>query len=172
MNTLVPHSPTWAPEFQTESTAISIALGIVAATVHHIGSTSIPGIHAKPIIDILVEVHAIESVDTKNSDMAQIGYEPMGEYGIPNRRYFRKINSQDTRTHHVHVFKVNSEHVIRHLAFRDYLIAHPLKAQEYSALKLALATEHKDDWELYLDGKDPFIKETEQIAIEWHRKGA
>ena len=171
MKTLVPHSPTWAPEFRAESIAISIALGVIAATVHHIGSTSIPGIHAKPIIDILVEAHSIESVDTKNSQMARIGYESMGEYGIPNRRYFRKINSQDTRTHHVHMFNVDSADVTRHLAFRDYLIAHPLKAQEYSALKLALAVEHKDDWERYQDGKDPFIKETEQIAIEWYRKG-
>ncbi len=169
---MVLHSPAWVPEFRIESTAISIALGAMVAAVHHIGSTSIPRIYAKPIVDILVEVDAIESVDTKNSEMVKIGYEPMGEYGIAKRRYFRKINSQGTRTHHVHVFNVNSEHVYRHLAFRDYLIAHPLKAQEYSVLKQALANKHKNDWDLYVAGKDPFIKITEQIAIEWYRRRA
>lgn len=130
MNSLVPHCPTWVPEFRLESAAISNALGDIVSAIHHIGSTSIPGIHAKPIIDILVEVYAVDCVDTKNSTMVNIGYECMGEFGISGRRFFRKINFQGTLTHHVHMFNVDSEHIFRHLAFRDYLIAHPLKAQD------------------------------------------
>lgn len=170
MKELVPHNPQWASEFRKESASISIALGDMVSAIHHIGSTSIPGIHAKPIIDLLVEVFAINRIDAKNPAMVDIGYECMGEYGISGRRYFRKNNAQGARTHHIHMFDVNSEHVFRHLAFRDYLVAHPTKAQEYSAIKQALVKEHKGDWNLYLDGKDPFIKKTEQIALEWSRK--
>lgn len=129
MKKLVPHNPQWEADFQTESNAILIALGGIATTIHHIGSTSIPGIFAKPIIDILVEVVAVALVDGKNSVMESIGYECMGEYGISGRRYFRKLDSRGVRTHHLHVFNAGSEQVVRHLAFRDYLIAHPAKAR-------------------------------------------
>ena len=170
MKILTSHSPQWAPAFQKESALISSTLGDVVSAIHHIGSTAIPGIYAKPIIDLLVEVCTVNSIDTKNLSMVNIGYECMGEYGIAGRRYFRKISAQGVRTHHVHMFDVKSEHTLRHLAFRDYLIAHPMKAQEYSSLKQTLVTEHKGDWDLYLDGKDPFIKKTEQLALEWSRK--
>jgi len=170
MNRLDPHSTSWAREFEMESAAIANALGDIAVSIHHIGSTSISGIYAKPIIDILVKVYSIDQVDRKNSMMSGIQYECLGEYGIAGRRYFRKSNSQGNRSHHVHIFDTDSEHVNRHLAFRDYLIAHPSKAQEYSNLKRTLAQAHTESWELYLDGKDPFIKETEQVAVEWYRK--
>ena len=103
--------------------------------------------------------------------MKTLGYEVLGEYGIKNRRYFRKSKADGTRTHHVHIFRKSSPEAERHLAFRDYLRTHQSKAQEYSNLKAEL-TKNGDSlsWDDYLDGKDPFIKATEREAVEWYRK--
>lgn len=98
--------------------------------IHHIGSTSVPGLMAKPVIDILVEVGTINVVDSYNEAMKkQIGYLPKGENGIPNRRYFSK--GGDNRTHQVHVYQQGDEKIASHLMFRDYLITHPKVASEY-----------------------------------------
>lgn len=99
---------------------------------HHIGSTSVYGLPAKPIIDIMPVVRDIEAVDHSNSAFEQIGYECMGEYGIPGRRYLRKGKVE--RTHHVHIFEESNAHDIqRHLAVRDYLRAHADMAMEFDA---------------------------------------
>lgn len=96
--------------------------------VHHIGSTAITGIQAKPIIDLLVEVQCLTQVDEQNLPMEQLGYEVMGDFDIPGRRFFRKNNQDGIRTHHIHIFNHNSAQIKRHLAFRDYMIAHPTDA--------------------------------------------
>lgn len=101
--------------------------------------------------------------------MAALGYEAKGEYGIPGRRYFRKDSAAGVRTHQIHAFEANSEGFVRHLAFRNYLIEHPAIAQAYSDLKRRLASEFPDDIEAYMDGKDPFIKEHEQLALTWRQ---
>jgi len=100
--------------------------------------------------------------------MHALGYEVMGPFGIPGRRFFRKFDGAGTRTHHVHIFQKGSAHVARHLAFRDFLIAHPQKAQEYSQMKADLTRDGDISREDYLDGKDPFIKETERQALAWY----
>ncbi|AOW98075.1 hypothetical protein BJP34_00280 [Moorena producens PAL-8-15-08-1] len=166
---VVPHDPKWRDEFERESKQIALAVGENLIAVHHIGSTSIPELYAKPIIDILVEVKDITKVDENSSGMETIGYEGMGEYGIPGRRYFRKHNEIGIRTHHVHMFEVNSLQVERHLAFRDYMIAHPKDAHKYGELKRELAKKYPDNIEAYMDGKDGFIKEMERKAAEWRR---
>ncbi|MGJ3245853.1 MAG: GrpB family protein [Elainellaceae cyanobacterium] len=163
---VVPHRLEWRREFEQESDQIAIALNDILVAVHHIGSTAIPSIYAKPIIDILVEVKTITLVDKHRSTMEKLGYEAMGEFGIAGRRYFRKGNRIGVRTHHVHVFTQGSLEVTRHLAFRDYMIAHPEIAQQYSELKRCLAQSHPTDIELYMDGKDGFIKEMEHRALE------
>ncbi|MEB3281677.1 MAG: GrpB family protein [Lyngbya sp.] len=164
---VVPPNPNWEIDFQKESQQIANIFGENAIAIHHIGSTSIPGIYAKPVIDLLVEVKEITKVDEKNAEMESFGYTIMGEFGIVGRRYFRKDNSVGIRTHHVHVFEVGSTEVKRHLAFRDYLIAHPEDAQKYSVLKQELAAKYPHDIEAYMDGKDSFIKEMEKKAVEW-----
>jgi len=163
---VVPHNPSWRSKFEDESKQIALALGENVVTIHHIGSTSIPNIYAKPVIDFLVEVKDIAKVDEQSSAIAALGYEVMGEFGIPGRRYFRKQN-EDIRTHNVHTFEVNSPEIIRHLAFRDYMIAHPEAAQKYSELKRQLAQQYPNDINGYMDGKDSFIKEMEQKALAW-----
>ena len=162
---VVAHDPAWRDEFKAEASRITCALGDIVVRLHHIGRTAISGIFAKPIIDFLWEVDDIVELDDRSSFMEEIGYEAMGEFGIPGRRYFRKNNALGVRTHQVHAFEADSTEVERHLAFRDYMIAHPEEAQAYGDLKRKLAQEHPDDIEAYMDGKDPFIKECEAKAI-------
>lgn len=161
---VVPHDPRWREEFENESKHIAAALGENVAGVHHIGSTSIPGIYAKPVIDMLVEVQDIAEVDSLSAEMESLGYEVMGEFGIAGRRYFRKDNAEGARTHQVHTFEAGSAEAARHLAFRDYMIAHPDDAQKYSELKRKLAAEHPYSMDDYMDGKDGFIKEIDRRA--------
>jgi GrpB-like predicted nucleotidyltransferase (UPF0157 family) len=164
---VVPHTPKWREAFDIESKLIAAALGETVVAVHHIGSTAIPNIYAKPIIDFLVEVKDIIEVDGQSSSMELLGYEVMGEFGMSGRRYFRKNNQEGVRTHHIHTFDVSSEQVKRHLAFRDYMIANPKDAQRYSELKRRLAREHPTNIDGYMDGKDGFIREMDQKAAQW-----
>lgn len=164
---VVSHDPNWRKVFEVESRQITDTLGKNVVAIHHIGSTAILGIYAKPIIDLLVEVKDIVKLDQQNSLMESLGYSVMGEFGIPGRRYFRKNDQAGNRTHHVHTFKVDSEQVERHLAFRDYMIAHPDDAQRYSKLKRKLARKYPTNIDRYMDGKDEFIKEMDKNAAQW-----
>ncbi|MGK7891381.1 MAG: GrpB family protein [Leptolyngbyaceae cyanobacterium] len=164
---VVPHHPAWQQDFAAEARHIAHALGETVVAIHHIGSTAIPGIYAKPIIDFLVEVEAIAQVEPHNGAMIQLGYEVMGEYGISGRRYFRKNNAAGIRTHHVHAFEVGSDQSKRHLAFRDYMRTHPADAQAYSDLKRQLTKAHPTDINAYMDGKDDFIQAMDLKAAAW-----
>lgn len=167
---VVPHDTTWQSDFALEAKRIERALMDLVLRLHHIGSTAIPGAFAKPIIDFLLEVNDVVELDARSPAMQGLGYEALGEFGIPGRRYFRKNNVLGARTYQVHAFEAGSTEIERHIAFRDYMIAHPGEAQAYSALKLKLAQEHPDDIEAYMDGKSPFIKEHEAKAIAWYRR--
>jgi len=168
MNTLVvPHDPRWKALFLDEQAILDDSLGEQAIAIEHIGSTSIPGILAKPIIDILIEVVSVDELDKLNPVMESVGYEVMGEFGIESRRYFRKTNAFGRRTHHVHAFSSSSPHLLRHLAFRDFLIAHPETAQRYSEIKAKLTKHGQTSMEAYISGKEPFIKQTEADAVAW-----
>lgn len=164
---VVPPDPAWQEEFQKESKQLALVMGENIVAIHHIGSTAIPGIYAKPVIDFLIEVKSIVKTDEQNEAMAAIGYEAMGEFMLPGRRYFRKNLSPEIRTHNVHTYEVGSPEITRHLAFRDYMIAHPNDAQKYSELKRQLAKQHSRDIEGYMDGKDEFIKIMEKKALIW-----
>jgi GrpB-like predicted nucleotidyltransferase (UPF0157 family) len=164
---VVPHDPLWRDAFEAEAKQVAAALGEKVVAVHHIGSTAIPNIYAKPVVDLLVEIGDITEVDNRSSAMESLGYEVMGEYGIPGRRYFRKDNPEGIRTHNLHAFEAGSAEVERHLTFRDYMVAHPVDAQRYSALKRKLAEEHPQSMDGYMDGKDGFIKEMDRRAAQW-----
>ncbi len=164
---LEPHDPRWADMFDTESKMVIRALGSNVTAIHHIGSTAIPDIYAKPIIDMLIEVVDIAEVDAHNLAMKALGYEAMGEYGIGGRRYFRKENDAGIRTHHAHTFATGSPEILRPLAFRDFMLEHPKWAERYSDLKRELAKAHSDSVEHYIDGKDGFIKDVDRRAAAW-----
>jgi GrpB-like predicted nucleotidyltransferase (UPF0157 family) len=164
---VVPHNPTWSTAFATAYAQAAPAFGVNLVALHHVGSTSIPGIYAKPVIDMLAVVDDIVAVDQSNERLESLSYVPRGEFGIPGRRYFFRNDAAGVRTHQIHAFQAESLDVTRHLAFRDFLIAHPPIATSYSELKRRLAQAHPDDIEAYMDGKDAFIKEVEAQALAW-----
>ncbi len=159
--------PAWAARYAAEAAVVREILGENCAAVYHIGSTAVPGLAAKPIIDILPVVRDITAVDAVNPQFAAAGYEAMGEYGIPGRRYFRK-GWGDGETVHVHVFGQGSAGEIRrHLAVRDFLRTHPADAAAYGKLKIRLARQFEWDIGAYCDGKDAFVKDLECRATAW-----
>lgn len=127
----------------------------------------IPNIKAKPVIDIMVKVTNISEVDKFNSQMEQLGSVVMGEYGIPKRRFF--IKGGDNRTHHVHFYEEGNEEIARHLAFRDYMIAHPEEAIKYSELKQTLAEKSPTNITKYIEGKNNYIKAIDDKAETWRK---
>ncbi len=159
---VVEYDPSWPERFESEKKRLVDTLGSIVIEVHHIGSTAVPGLVAKPIIDILIEVQDLTALDACNGEMEAIGYTVKGEFGIPGRRYFQKGGSD--RTHQVHAFTRHDDNVIRHIAFRDYLLSFPAIAEEYAVLKKRVAKQCNDDIEKYCDGKDAFIKHHEKIA--------
>ncbi len=161
---VVPHDPAWKEAFEAEAAALRSVLGDEAVAIHHIGSTSVPGLRAKPTIDVLIEVREIGKLDGLEPEMAHRGYEAWGEYGIPGRRFFTRDRGPE-RLCNVHAFEAGSHEVERHLAFRDHLIQHPETARAYGDLKKNLAEKFPADMEAYMEGKDAFIKETEGEAL-------
>lgn len=118
------NNPNWPHLYRQEARQIVKALSDQIILIHHIGSTAIAGIKAKPIIDCLLEVNQIEAIDAYNTVMIALGYDPRGENGIPGRRYFGK-GSADVHSHHLHAFQIGHQQIARHLDFRDFLRAHP-----------------------------------------------
>ena len=156
---VVPYNSQWPQMFEVEAELIKKALGDNCITIHHIGSTAVPGLSAKPVIDILPVVKSLKGVDRSTEAMEQIGYVALGEYGIPYRRFFQK--GGDLRTHHVHVFEKGNPAISRHLQFRDWLRSHPDDAKAYQELKLKLASKFSNDSESYVKGKEAFIQSIE-----------
>lgn len=164
----VPHDPAWADAFVAARKTILEIMGEDAIAIHHVGSTAIPGILAKPVIDILIEASSLEALDSKHAAFGRAGFLGMGEKGIEGRRYFVKDNEGGVRSHHIHAFANGSPHIERHLAFRDYLLAHADKARAYSQVKERILA----DWhgiDHYIARKASFVVETERAALEWYR---
>lgn len=163
---VVPYDKDWPEMFEVEAERLQSLIPGEIIDIYHIGSTSIPEMPAKPIIDILVEVKNIEKIDDYTERLIANGYKPFGEYGIPSRRFFVK-GSLSNRTHHIHMFQTGDPEISRHLAFRDYLIANHYEALQYGALKKKLAQENPVDIQKYIDGKNDFIKNIDKLAAKW-----
>ena len=160
-----PYKKEWQIRYRREKEKLEKLFKEIIVDIHHIGSTAIPNIKAKPIIDIMLVVDDIEKVGKYNEQMISLGYKPKGEFGIENRRFFPK--GGNCRTFHVHVFQKGDQEVERHLNFRDYMRAHPQQAQKYSELKEELANKFPEDIDNYIEGKNGFIKEIDNIAANW-----
>ena len=152
---LVFYDPNWPLIFENEAILLQEALGSNCIAIHHIGSTSVPGLNAKPIIDIIPVVKNILEVDNANSEMKRIGYTAKGEHGIAFRRFFQK--GLPITTHNVHVYEEFDPEINRYLKFRDWMRLHSDDAQEYAELKIALAKKFPDDILNYCLGKDAFV---------------
>ena len=163
---VVPYDPAWVDAFLEGAADLERLLGGEIVAVHHIGSTSVPGLAAKPIIDMLVEVRDIAAIDGYDDIMRAAGYLPKGEHGLARRRFFIR-GTGVTRSHHVHVYAVGDHSLRRHLAFRDYLRCHPKECAAYAALKYALARRFPTDAAGYVDGKADFVLALEARALAW-----
>lgn len=162
------YDPKWNCIYLEEVEKIKKILQDELIEIYHIGSTSVKGLKAKPIIDMMPVVKDINNIDQYNSEFILLGYEPMGEFGIPKRRFFKKGNEK--RTHHIHIFQITDKYNIeRHLAVRDYLREHSEDAKIYGELKYELAQKFSKDIEAYCEGKDSFVKDLEKKALAWWR---
>lgn len=163
------YNPAWPQMFENEAKIIKEILGENCIAIHHIGSTSIVGLDAKPIIDIMPVVESLDAVDAVASEFEKIGYVYMGEYGITGRRYLYK--GANEHTHHIHIFSKNdNENITRHLAFRDYLNKHDDEKEAYANLKKELAKKYPNDIEGYCDGKDAFVKKYQAEALKYQNQ--
>jgi GrpB-like predicted nucleotidyltransferase (UPF0157 family) len=167
------HDPGWSGAFTREAERIRPAFGALLVALHHIGSTAVPGLRAKPVIDILAVVANVHALDSRSSEFEALGYEVMGEFGLPGRRYFRRDDPRGVRTQQVHAYAQESAGEIeRHLNFRDYLREHPETARAYAKLKQSLADRCDDDMGAYSDGKTAFIRQVERSAAIWKRNSS
>ena len=163
---LVPYEKTWPSLFEEERARIGGAIGPWVEEVEHIGSTAVPGLAAKPVIDIMVGVRSLEDSSALVGRLEAIGYEyvPEFEQQMPFRRYFRKLRG-GRRTHQIHlVERSNAEWWNRHLLFRDHLRAHPEVAEGYARLKYEVSERFREDRAAYTDAKTDFIAEVVRLA--------
>jgi GrpB-like predicted nucleotidyltransferase (UPF0157 family) len=149
------YDPAWPEQFRVLARRAEGALGDVALAVEHVGSTSVPGLAAKPVVDLAVVVRR-EDVPRAIERLATLGYVHEGDKGIPGREAFRTPPGE--AKHHLYVCIPESRGLRDHLVFRDYLRAHPDVAREYADLKRRLAAEHRYAPEAYQLGKGPFIE--------------
>lgn len=147
-------SSDWAHKFEAEHERLKRLLGKNCLYVYHIGSTSIKGIRAKPIVDMLVVVSSLKVLD----DVDFKGYEVKGENGIKGRQYIQK-NERGERLYHIHIYEEGHPEIANHLFFRDALRNSSKLAQEYEELKILLADKHQNDKAAYTEAKTDFIQQ-------------
>lgn len=154
---LVKHNPEWRQSFAKEEKEIRRVLGQDCIDIQHVGSTAIPGILAKPIIDIAVVVPALEKVKRSQVELKAIGYELKENDARIERLFFTK-GSEEKRTHYLHVGEIGSGYTEDMILFRDYLCNHKDAAEEYSELKRSLAEKYQNMREMYTRKKQNFIE--------------
>ena len=166
---LVSPTPQRGGRRRGEGGRLQRAIGNALVAVHHIGSTSIPGIVAKPIVDLIPEVTSLEALDAAKERVVALGYEWWGEYGMAGRRYCTLTDpATGKRAVQLHCFATGSPHIARHLAFRDYMRRHPDRARAYEAEKTRARDQHPDDSHAYTAAKSAWIAAVEAEALaEW-----
>jgi len=164
---LVAWDPRWLDQFQRMRKRLADALGDTALRIEHVGSTAIPGIPAKPIVDIQISVPDVDDDDAFVAPIEAQGFEL--RFIEPGHRYFRPPPGVP-REFQVHVCDIGSDWERVHLLFRDYLRTHPEVAAEYGRMKLRLAQQHKQERIAYNDDKGPFIDAVVRVAEEWARQ--
>jgi GrpB-like predicted nucleotidyltransferase (UPF0157 family) len=174
---VMPYNPNWPVLFEQEKKYLLACLpGELINRIEHFGSTAVPGLAAKPIIDILVEVTSLEETKKRIAPILESqGYDyfwrpTWGDDIPPFYAWFIKRDSKGNRTHHIHMVEHHFEHWDR-LLFRDYLIEHPEVAKEYQDLKYRLYNAHPHDRIAYTKGKTDFIERVTAMAKKYYKKG-
>ncbi len=155
---VVPYDEQWKLNFLQIKAELSNALGQLAIGIEHVGSTSVQGLSAKPIIDIDVIIKDNTALENVVSALGEIGYRHEGNLGIVGREAFKYDGKEHLRKHHLYVCPKDSPELKRHIAFRDYLRTHPEAVREYSRIKEEAAKKHPYDIEQYIEYKAPFIE--------------
>jgi GrpB-like predicted nucleotidyltransferase (UPF0157 family) len=164
---LVPPTSVWQTYFDLESKRLYAALGEYVKEIRHIGSTAIPGIYAKPIIDIMAGLAQIEDFVQCEAPLVALGYIYQGEQAIPGWHFFKKKNG-DLTTHHLHVVEWNSPYWVDRILFQEYLARHPEVAEAYERLKLELEKKYAENRESYTRDKTDFIAKVTEMAHRAH----
>jgi GrpB-like predicted nucleotidyltransferase (UPF0157 family) len=162
---VVPSDAAWPDLFRHQAACLRSALGSVAIRIDHIGSTAVPGLAAKPIIDVQVSVESLEPLNAFRMPLESLGYVYRPENLERTKRYFRE--PPGTRRTHIHVRQHGSWNEQFALLFRDYLRADQAVADRYAELKLALARRYSHDRQAYVDAKQPFIWGVMEKADSW-----
>ena len=153
------YNPAWPQMFENEAKIVKEVLGENCIAIYHIGSTSIVGLDAKPIIDIDVVIKDYNALKDTISALEKIGYQYEGDLGIPGREAFRYDGKDHLKKHHLYVCPADSPELKRQIEFRDYLRTHPDAVRKYSLIKEEGAKKYPDDIERYIEYKSPFIEE-------------
>jgi GrpB-like predicted nucleotidyltransferase (UPF0157 family) len=161
---IVEPDPGWAEEAERELARVGEALDEVAVRLEHVGSTSVPGLAAKPIVDLQVSVAALEPQAAYVEPLEAIGYLFVPYATSPEYHFFGRP-AERPRTHHLHVCLAGSFEERRHLAFRDHLRSHPEDAARYEAVKREAARRHPEDRLAYMAFKEPVLLELERRAL-------
>lgn len=163
---IVPYDSNWKNLYQIEGREIVARIGEYIQDIQHIGSTSVEGLAAKPIIDMMIGIRSLDDARHCIPPLEAIGYEyvPEFEKDLPMRRYLRKSKG-GIRTHHIHMVERSSDFWNKHIAFRDILRSNTTLRDEYATLKYRLAQVYHDDREGYTDAKTDFI----ETALSAHK---
>ncbi len=153
---LVPYDPRWPRLFEEERARVETAVGAWAEVIEHVGSTAVPGLDAKPVIDVLVGLGSMHDAGRCIRPLEGLGYECRGEAGVPGRLFFRRFR-EGQRAFHLHLAVLGGEVWNDRLLFRDHLRAHPETASEYARLKRELAARYRGDREAYTAAKTGFV---------------
>jgi GrpB-like predicted nucleotidyltransferase (UPF0157 family) len=159
------YDPSWPELFQALRERIADALSDIAAAIEHVGSTAVPGLAAKPVIDIDVLLSSADLLTAAIDRLAFVGYVYQGDLGIPGREAF--LAPVNDYAHHLYVCPPGSEEYRKHIAFRDYLRTHAKEATLYGALKRTLALQFRDDRSMYTMGKSAFIGQITNRAMKF-----
>ena len=166
---IVDHDPAWAALAAAELRRLEAALGDGARRLEHVGSTAVPGLAAKPILDLQLSVDDIAALERYVAPLERLGYLFVPAPESPDLRLFAKPAARP-RTHHLHVCELGSEHELRHIAVRDLLRDDPGEAARYAALKRQVVERHPFDRLAYIEGKEAYVVALEARAVAWVRR--
>lgn len=158
------YDPVWPAQAAEEIARIRAALGNRLLAIEHVGSTSVPGLAAKPLLDLMGGLQTLDEARACIPHTEALGYRYRPGDSIPDRVYFNK-GPEGARTHHLYLVELGGEYWVRHMVFRDALRADPALAAEYAALKRRLAAQYGSDTIGYTDAKTDFITAVEAKAL-------